>query len=48
MVFRDDGGELIEENWVKNVDLEAIAERRAGGQALPESTIIYFYIYDML
>ncbi len=29
-------------------DLEAIAERYAGGEALIEATTNYFYIYDLL
>jgi transposase len=48
VAVRNDNGELIEETRVKNEDLEAIAERYAGGEALLEATTNYFYIYDML
>lgn len=47
VAVRNDDGELIEETRVKNEDLEQIAERYAGGQALLEATTNYFYIYNM-
>jgi len=48
VAVRDDDGELIEETRVNNEDLEAIADRYAGGQALLEATTNDIYIYDML
>lgn len=48
VAVRNDDGELIEETRVKNEDLETIAEKYAGGQALLEATTNYYYIYDML
>ena len=48
VAVRNDDGALIEETRVDNEDLEAIAERYAGGKALLEATTNYYYIYDML
>jgi len=48
VAVRNDDGELIEETRVQHEDLEPIAERYAGGEALLEATTNYFYIYDML
>ena len=48
MAVRNDDGDVIEQVRVKNTDLEEIAQRYAGGEALLEATTNYFYIYDML
>ena len=48
VAVRNDDGEVIEETRVRNEDLEAIAERYAGGEALLEATTNYYYIYDLL
>lgn len=48
VAVRDDDGALIEETRVTNEDLEVIAERYAGGEALLEATTNYFYVYDLL
>jgi len=48
VAVRNDDGELIEQVRVKNTDLEALAQRYAGGKALLEATTNYFYVYDML
>lgn len=48
VAVRNDDGEVIEQVRVKNTDLEEIAQRYAGGEALLEATTNYFYIYDML
>lgn len=46
VAVRNDDGELIEETRVDNEDLEPLAERYAGREALLEATTNYFYIYD--
>jgi transposase len=48
VAVRNDDGDVIEQVRVKNTDLEAIAQRYAGGEALLEATTNYFYIYDLL
>jgi transposase len=48
VAVRNDDGDVIEQVRVKNTDLEEIAQRYAGGEALLEATTNYFYIYDML
>lgn len=48
VAVRNDDGDLIEETRVNNEDLEPIAERYAGGEALLEATTNYYYIYDLL
>src|SRR5699024_9159472 len=48
VAVRNDDGGVIEQVRVENTDLEEIAQRYAGGEALLEATTNYFYIYDML
>jgi transposase len=48
VAVRNDDGDVIEQVRVENTDLEEIAQRYAGGEALLEATTNYFYIYDML
>ena len=48
VAVRNDDGDVIEQVRVKNTDLEEVAQRYAGGEALLEATTNYFYIYDML
>nr|WP_049903547.1 hypothetical protein [Halococcus agarilyticus] len=48
VAVRNDDGDVIEQVRVNNTDLEEIAQRYAGGEALLEATTNYFYIYDML
>lgn len=48
VAVRNDDGDVIEQVRIKNTDLEEIAQRYAGGEALLEATTNYFYIYDML
>jgi transposase len=48
VAVRNDDGDVIEQVRVKNTDLEEIAQRYAGGEALLEATTNYFYIYDLL
>jgi len=48
VAVRNDDGDVIEQVRVKNTDLEEVAKRYAGGEALLEATTNYFYIYDML
>ena len=48
VAVRNDDGDVIEQVRVTNTDLEAIAQRYAGGEALLEATTNYFYIYDLL
>ncbi len=42
VAVRNDDGELTEETRVKYEDLEEIAERYAGGEALLEATTTYY------
>jgi transposase len=48
VAVRNDDGDVIEQVRVTNTDLEEIAQRYAGGEALLEATTNYFYIYDIL
>lgn len=48
VAVRNTDGELIEETRLKNEDLETIADRYAGGEALLQATTNYYYVYDML
>lgn len=48
VAVRNNDGGLIEETQFTNADLEPLAERYAGRQAVLEATTNYFYIYDML
>lgn len=48
VAVRDDDGTLIEETRVDKTELEALAERYAGGEAVLEATTNYYHIYDAL
>lgn len=48
VAVRDDDGTIIEETRVDNIELEALAERYAGGEAVLKATTNYYPIYETL
>jgi transposase len=44
----DDAGEIVEEVRVENANLEDLAQRYAGAQAVIEATSNYYHVYDTL
>ena len=48
VAVRNDDGELIEQTRVNIADLDELAERYAGGEAVLEATTNYYYAYETL
>lgn len=48
VAVRDESGDLVEEVRVQNANLDDVAQRYAGGEAVLEATSNYYHIYDTL